>query len=344
MEKKKLIDSEEMRAVCITPERGVKLKKVLVPRKAKPGHLVIKMSACAINSGDKVWIAGGFPPGFAPESLHGICGVSGAGKVIEIGSRVPEEYKGKNVAVYRSLKASDDMVGTWCEYAHMHYLHCVILPEDVNLEEYSGSLVNTITPFAFLKQIAEEGHEGVICTAGTSATGRAMLGICLANDVPVISIVRNKGSREHLKELNARNVLVQGDSDFDTQLGKLSNQLKTTAVFDGVGGELLGRVAKVLPRGSSIYAYGFLGGDEQLCIHTSTVLMNNLTITGFGNFTSKTVQDPRKLEEALKDLSGLINMPHFKTKVGKVFRLEEINAALQFSSESGSKAVLCPFR
>lgn len=333
---------EEMKAICLKTDHGVELKKVSAPEKAEPGHLLIKMLACAINSGDKAWIAGAFPPGFAPESQHRICGVSGAGKVMDIGGGVPQDYQGKNVAIYRSLRFSDNMVGTWSEYAQMHYHHCVILPENVTPEEYSGSLVNSITPYVFFKQITKEGHKGIICTAGTSATGRAMLGVCLANKVPIISIVRNEEAKKRLEKLDATNVLVQDDPDFEIQLEKLSNELNTTAVFDGVGGELISKVAKALPRGSSIYAYGFLGDDKPLCIHTSVVLMKGLTIRGFGNFTSETVQDPKKLEEALKDLREIISMPHFKTKVGKIFKLEEINAAMQYSSDSGGKAVLSP--
>ncbi len=113
-------------------------------------------------------------------------------------------------------------------------------------------------------------------------------------------------------------------------------------MFNGVGGELISRVARVLLRGSSIYTYGFLGGDTPLSIHTSIILMKGLTIKGFGNFTSETVQDPIKLEEVLNDLSKIIAMPHFKTKVGKVFKLEEINDAIQFLSNSAGKAVINP--
>lgn len=339
---KNLIEMEEMNAVCLTPDHGVKLKKVPVPKKAEPRHLVLKMEVCAINPGDKAFIAGAFPPGSIPVSLHDICGVSGAGKVIDIGDGVPQKHKGKNVAVYKSLKFSDNIVGTWSEYAHMHYQHCVILPDNVNMEEYSGSLVNSITPYAFLKQITEEGHKGIICTAGNSATGCAMLGICLANNVPIISIVRNDKAKKQLKELDAPNILVQSETDFDTKLENLSNQIHATAIFDGVGGELISRVGKILPRGSSIYTYGFLGGDTPLCIHTSIILFKGLTIKGFGNFTSETVQDPKKLEEALNDLSEIIARPHFKTKVGKLFKLEEINDAMQFSSDNGSKAVISP--
>jgi NADPH:quinone reductase-like Zn-dependent oxidoreductase len=51
------------------------------------------------------------------------------------------------------------MIGTWCEYAHMHYLDCVILPDDAVPEEYAGSVVNAITPYAFLQQVSTEGHK-----------------------------------------------------------------------------------------------------------------------------------------------------------------------------------------
>lgn len=335
---------KNMRAICLTNDKGVALKNVPKPTKAESEHMLIKMDSCAINHGDKAFIGGAFPPGTIPVSLYEICGVSGAGKVIEVGDRIPQKYKGKNVAVYKSLKFSDSMVGTWSEYAHMHYHHCVILPDTVSLEDYSGSLVNCITPYAFLKQIIKEKHKGIICTAGNSATGLAMLGVCLVNKIPLISIVRNEKAKINLEEHDAQNVLVQSDPDFDIQLEKLSNNLNTTAVFDGIGGGLISKVASVLPRNSTIYTYGFLGGEEPLSIHTSLILMKNLTIKGFGNFTSETVQGPEKLERALKDLGEMISMPHFKTQKGKTFRLEEINEALNFTSNQGGKAILCPFK
>ena len=45
-----------------------------------------------------------------------------------------------------------------------------------------------------------------------------------------------------------------------------------------------------------------------------------------------------------KDIGVIINMPHFKTKVGKTFKLEEIHAAMQFSSDGGRRAVLRPLK
>jgi len=38
------------------------------------------------------------------------------------GQGVPEAYKRKDVTVYRPLKCSEDIIGTWSEYAQLHYL------------------------------------------------------------------------------------------------------------------------------------------------------------------------------------------------------------------------------
>ena len=333
---------EKVMKVISLANNNIKLQTVPKPEKAETGHLVIKMEACGINPGDKAFIGGTFAAGSIPVSRYDICGVSGAGTVIETGAGVPSAYKGKNVAIYRSLQFSESMIGTWCEYAHLPYLQCAILPDTVNLIDYSGSLVNIITPYAFLKQITEEGHKGIISTAGTSATGIAMLGICLAYNFPLISIVRTGDGKKQLEALGATNIVVQNDGDFKQQLGELSKKTGTTAIFDGVGGDVLNKIVDVIPNGSTIYTYGYLGGKTPLTIHTSVFMSKGITIRPFGNFRTKTVQDPQNLEQALKDIGEIIHMPHFKTKIGKEFTLGDINDALQFVSNDGGKAVLIP--
>lgn len=328
-----------MKAIKVTENKSVELVELPKPGKAPAEHIIIKMHSCGINAGDNGFINGIFPKGSIPESQHDLGGVSGAGIVIEVGEGVPEEYKGKNVTVYRSLIFSGNIIGTWSEYAQLHYLQCAIIPENLNLEDYSGSLVNIITPYAFLKQIKEEGHKAIICTAGNSATGVAMLGICLAYNFPVISIVRNYGDKKELEVLGAKNIIVQSDTDFKEQLKEIAQELKATAIFDGVGGAILNNIVDVLPFGTTIYAYGYLGGETPFSFHTS-ILMKGITIKAFSNFRSSTVQNPNNLQKALKDIESIINMPHFKTKIGKKFTIGEVKEALQFSSPKGERAII----
>jgi NADPH2:quinone reductase len=330
-----------MNALCLIPNEGVKLQQVRQPESAKPGHLLIKMQACAINPGDKAFINRPLPPG-SVLSLYDVYGVSGAGTVIAIGDGIPEPYRGKNVSMYRSLKPSENMIGTWCEYAHMHHLDCIILPDDGRPEEYAGSVVNAITPYAFLQQVSAEGHKGILSTAGTSATGIAMLGICLANNFPLISIVRNEAGQKELAALGATHIAVQDDPAFRQQLQELSKALSATAIFDGGGGEVLNKIIEVIPNNATIYSYGYLGDAIPLTVHTRTLTAKGITIKPFMNFRTETVMNPQRLEKALQDLAAIFHQPHFKTKPGRTFSLAEINDALGFTAAHGEKAILCP--
>ncbi len=328
-----------MKAIIITEPGKVVLQEVPRPENAAQGHVIIQMSEVGINAGDLYFISGSFPPGFFPASQHNIAGVSGVGRVIAAGEDVPEKYLGSYVTVYRSLRFSDEIIGTWSEFAHLPYLECAILPDNLDPRDYSGSLVNIITPYGMWKQAITEGHQGIIITAGNSATGIAMLGICLNAGFPVISIVRNAAGKRELESLGAKNVLVQGAEDFKEQLKAQSEKLKTTAIFDGVGGAILNDMIDIIPGGSTVYAYGFLGDNTPLSFHTS-LLMKGITIKGFNNFRTETVQDSAQLEQALDEISKIIHMQHFKTKTGKKFKLEQIKEALSSPTEGGGKTVL----
>jgi NADPH:quinone reductase len=323
----------KMKAIQLAANNSVEIVEVPKPEQASAQHVIIKMQAWGINQGDNALINGVFPKGSFPASHHDLAGVSGVGKIIQAGEGVPESYIGKNVTVYRSLKFDDNIIGTWSEYTHLHYLQCVIVDDKLNLEEYAGSLVNIITPYAFFKQITEEGHKGIISTASTSATGRALLGISLAYNFPLISIARNEESKKELEELGAKHIILQTDRE---QLAAKAQELQATAVFDGVGGSILNNIIDILPFGTTIYAYGWLGGQPPLSFHTS-LLMKGLTIRGFNNYRTATIQNPQLLQEALNDISRLLGTPHFKTKIGKKFSFDNIHEALKFSD--GGKAV-----
>lgn len=320
---------------------NLEVQEVPKPQKAEPGHLIVKIEASTINSGDKFFLKYPAPPGTV-KSLYDIRGVSGAGAVLIAGDNVPAEFQGKNVAFYRQLKYSENIVGAWSEFAQVHYLDCVILPGNTVAEDYSGSVVNVITPYAFLKQVTSEGHKGIISTAGNSATGIALLGFCLAYDFPLISVVRNENGKKELLAFGAKNVVVQSDTNFDQQLTNLAFELSATAIFDGVGGQILNRMLPLIPRGSVIHSYGYIGDSIPFSFHTSMLAVKNITIKPFANTSTETVKDSNKLAEALKEIGQLIHQPHFKTKIGQRFKLEEINEAISYVSGNGGKAVLKP--
>ena len=330
-----------MKAICTTTDRGLEIRDIPAPTQPAAEHVLIDMAASAINPGDIAFLKH-TAPGQVPKSLYDVWGVSGAGTVIAIGHDVPASYLGKQVAVYRSLVSTGHTIGTWCNITQMHHATCVILPDTVDATDYSGSLVNTITPYAFLKQVQQELHQGILVTAGTSATGLAMLGIALAYEIPIVSIVRDAAGKKELASLGAQNVLVRADPNFDQDLAAMTEAHKATAIFDGVGGDLLTRILPLVARGSTVYAYGYLGGDSAVSLHSSTLMAKNMTIKHFSNFASSTVQTRSRLTAALDEISKIIGMSHFRTKRGMTFHFEGISDAMKYVDPNGGKAILAP--
>jgi NADPH2:quinone reductase len=329
-----------MKAICVTPGRELEVRDIPTPTAPAPGHVLIDMDASAINHGDKTFLRMPTAVGNALAlGRHDVWGASGAGRVVAVGAGVPPEYTGKQVAVYRSLGRSPESIGLWCERAQVPYSACLILPDHVRARDYCGSLVNVMTAYAFLEEIAEAGHKGVIITAGNSATGYALAALARSRKLPAIFLVRTEGAREALCRLGAEHVIVTSEGFTDT-LSVLSAELGTTAVFDGVGGDLLTRIAPGLPMNSTIYLYGFLGGAVPISIQSVLFIMKNLTLRRFSNFESRTVKDHDKLVTALKALEGVIDDRMFTTRIGKEFRLDQVELAMAYESLDGAKAVL----
>lgn len=330
-----------MKAICVTTDRKLQVGDVPSPEVPPAGHVVVKMVASAINHGDKTFLA---RPGAAGTALAGsrydIWGASGAGTVTAFGAGVPAGFEGKQVAIYRSLSQSPETIGLWSEFAQVHYTSCLILPDAVSARDYCGSLVNVFTAHAFLEEIIAEGHKGIIVTAGNSATGSSLAVLAQRRNIAVISLVRSAAARDELMGHGVKNVITVTEDNFESTVGALASQLGTTAVFDGVGGELITRLAPVLPMNSTVYFYGLLSGAVPISLPSLLFIAKNLTFRRFSNFESATARDPQKRQVALTELRSVIADPIFKTRIGREFTFDQIGEAMAYEDRQGAKAVL----
>ena len=331
-----------MKAICLVRETELELRDVPAPKAAADGHLLVQMEGSAINSGDKYFLVNAAARAAFGSPENDVWGASGVGVVTALGPNVPAQYMGKRVAIYRSLVRTPETIGLWCEIAHIAYLSCVILPDGATALDYSGSLVNIITPYAFLNQIKDDGHNGVIATAGSAATGRALLELARHKNVPAIGIVRSEQSKHKLEGFGLTNILALQSATFKSDLETLAAKLGATAVFEGVGGDIVTRLAPLLPRNSTFYFYGFLAGPAQFSMQSRMMLEKGLTMRGFSNFATRTVTDHELLLNILDELSGLIDNPNFRTSLGLRFSYEQIDEALNYKSQNGEKALLVP--
>ncbi|WP_027784484.1 MULTISPECIES: zinc-binding dehydrogenase [Burkholderia] len=329
-----------MKAICVTAERSLEVRDIRPPSRPEAGHVLIDMEASAINHGDKIFLRMRAEDGRAlAPSQHGVWGASGAGTVVATGAGVPARYMGRRVAVYRSLNRSAYNIGLWCEKAQVPCTSCLILPEHVSARDYCGSLVNVITAYAFLETITEAGHRGVIATAGNAATGLALAALARQRNMPAISMVRSQAAQEALQRHGIEHI-VRADEDFTDTLGKLSSELGTTAVFDGVGGALTGQMAACLPMRSSVYFYGTMAGPVPFPVSAPLFMMKDLSMQRFSNFESRTVREHERLVAALSALESVIVDPVFRTSLGQEFSLDLIDDAMAYESIDGRKAIL----
>jgi NADPH2:quinone reductase len=330
-----------MRAICVDEKRHLQVRDVPAPPRAAAGYVTVQIGAAAINHGDKTFLklpdAAG---GMRGARLHDIWGSSAAGIVTEIGEGVPSYYLGRKVAIYRSLQPDKPFIGTWSEVAQLPYLACLLLPDHAEVSDYSGSLVNIVTAYAFVEQAVAEGHRGIVITAGSSATGRALAVLAKRRGIATISIVRSEQSRAALIRNGGENVLVRNDHAFLSRFEGMARELDATAVFDGLGGTFIGTLLPALPMRSTISFYGFLSGVENVAFNSSIFMMKDLTMKRFSNFDSATVQDQGRLAAMLVDLEECIDNVSLRTSIGRKFALAEFDMAMTYADDG--KAVFVP--
>ncbi|MFT4436427.1 zinc-binding dehydrogenase [Caballeronia sp. 15715] len=329
-----------MKAICVTAPRDLEVREVPTPTEAAAGHVLIEMAGSAINHGDKTFLKQPALLGVAlPTVRHDVWGASGAGTVIAVGDGVPSRYAGRQVAIYRSLGRSAESIGLWSERAQMPYTNCLILPDHVSALDYSGSLVNVMTAYAFIDEIIAAGHRGILVTAGNSATGNAIAALARERGLPAAFLVRTDAARDALHAAGIEHVIVTHEG-FTATLAELSAKLGATAVFDGVGGRLLSDVATALPVNSTIWCYGFLDAASPVSFPSALVMMKNLVIRRFSNFDSATVKDRGRLGAALRALEPVIEDRLYRTRIGETFVYEQIDAAMTYEGRDGTKAIL----
>ncbi|MDR3468464.1 MAG: zinc-binding dehydrogenase [Xanthobacteraceae bacterium] len=321
----------------------MEVRDIPTPEEPPPGHVLVDMDASTITHGDKFFLTRPLPGAAAFASGgNDVYGSNGGGTVVAIGAGVPEDYAGRQVAIYKTLTRSQDTIGVWCGRAQVPYANCLILPDSVHGRDYCGSFANILTVYAFLSEAAAAGHKAVIVTAGSSATGRIAVSLTRRRNVEAIFLVRSTASRDDLIRHGAKHVVVTANEGFESDLGALAEELGATAVFDGVGGGLLSRIVPVLPMNATVSIYGFLGGPTPISFPTMLVMGKNLTLRRFSNLETATVRDPQSLAAARKDIEGLIDDPLFRTRIGKEFSFEQIDDAMAYEATPGARALLIP--
>ena len=205
-------------------------------------------------------------------------GNEGAGVVVAAGSSPQAQaLLGRVVAAFAG--------GMYAALRVVNVRDCLPLPDGITPAEGASAFINPLTALGMVETMRLEGHTALVHTAAASNLGQMLNRICIADDIPLVAIVRSSEQTALLKEQGARHVV---DSSAPTFLHDLTEAIAATGAtlgFDAIGGgplagQILGAMEAVLARDASTYSRYGSSVHKQVYVYGSldtspTVLARN---------------------------------------------------------------------
>ena len=161
-------------------------------------------------------------------------GNEGGGVIIDAGKNA-KNLIGKTVGVAGGAMYS--------QYRCLPAMSCLVMNEGTTSAEAASSFVNPLTALGFTETMKLENHSALVHTAAASNLGQMLVKICLADDIPLVNIVRKEEHVELLKNLGAKYICNTSDENFMKNLIDCLVETGATLGFDATGGGNEGKLA-----------------------------------------------------------------------------------------------------
>lgn len=215
--------------------------------------------ATATGTPDRPVITAPLPPGAAAaaaaragQSLP--TGNEGAGTVIAAGSSpAAQALLGQVVAVVGGAM--------YAQYRCISAAACLQLPDGAQARDGAASFVNPMTVLGMTETMRLEGHTGLVHTAAASNLGQMLNRLCLAEQIPLVNIVRSQAQADLLRAAGATWVCDSSLGTFTADLTEALTATKATLAFDAIGGgrlasQILGCMEAAASAGAEFSRYG----------------------------------------------------------------------------------------
>ena len=172
----------------------------------------------------------------------------------------------------------------------------------------------------------EKGHTSIVHSPAASSLGKMLINAAKRHGISLINIVRRPEQVKMLQDLGAENIIDTSSPQFESELAAKIAQLKPSAFFDGVGGQVGSKIFSLMPENSTTYCFGILSGDSAYSGNVSDLLFKGKSIKGWwitAEFTD--------LTKAFKIVKGAIeNMVkgEYKTNIVKTFPPSQFKEAI----------------
>ena len=311
----------------------LEIREISVPV-PKENEVLVKIHAAAVNPLDNMIIRGEVKL-ITPYRMPLVMGNEFAGVIEKIGKQVTHFNVGDRVYGRMPLQK----IGSFAEYAAIKEDAVAIIPEYLSYEEAATVPLTALTAMQAFEIMDVKRGETLFISGGTGSLGA--MAIPIAKSLGLFVITNGSGENENrVKKLGA-------DQFIDYKKENYADILKNIDhVLDTLGDRELANEFKILKVGGNLVSLrGLPNGRfaKRMGMPTLKQLLFGLAGRKYDKMAAKKSQryDFIFVQENGKQLDQLGTIFHnanpLKTSVDAVFRLEEVNAALEKVRKGNSK-------
>jgi NADPH:quinone reductase len=362
----------------VKKEGVVELTLTRVPTpEPEADEVVVRIDATPINPSDLGLLLAGADPSAAqvstsaeqttviapipPAAFRGLAarigqslpvGNEGAGVVVRAGSSdEAQSLLGKTVAVLGGAM--------YAQFRTIAASHCLVLPAGTTPAEGASCFVNPLTVLGMVETMRAEGHAALVHTAAASNLGQMLVKLSIADEIPLVNVVRRPEQARLLEALGAKQVLVSGSATFMDELTEALAATGATIAFDAIGGgklasQILTCMEAAANRSASgysrygsakhkqVYIYGRLdGGPTELTRNYGMAWgVGGWLLTGF--LQKLGADGARRLRERVANEIKTTFASHYDKEVSLAEALEPQEIAVYGKQATGGKYLIKP--
>jgi NADPH:quinone reductase-like Zn-dependent oxidoreductase len=279
-------------------------------------EVLIEVKAIGLNRADAMFRRGEYI--FEPE-LPAQLGTEAAGIVRALGQSVTHVAVGDKVNLVPSFPMGAN--GIYGEEIIVPGHAVIPQPPALTFEEAASVWVMFLTAYGPLIEEAQiKAGEHVVISAASSSVGIAAIQLAnLVGAVP-IALTRTNEKRQRLLDAGAKHVIASSEVDVADEIMKITDNKGARVAFDPVGGDLLPKLIRAMPKGV-IYLYGALGG-ESTTIPVLETLGQRVTIKGW--IVADLLADNERKRNAVEYLTDALRRGLISPVIDRVFVFDEM--------------------
>ncbi|MEM7079332.1 MAG: zinc-binding dehydrogenase [Pseudomonadota bacterium] len=124
----------------------------------------------------------------------------------------------------------------YSEYRTLKTHQCLVMNDGVAARDAASCFVNPLTALGMVETMRAEGFSGLLHTAAASNLGQMLQKICIADEVPLVNVVRKQEQVDILKGIGAEYICNSSDDNFGASLVDAIAATGAYIGFDATGG------------------------------------------------------------------------------------------------------------